>query len=85
LGQQLVEEESKLNEQLYNAVSGYLSEFSGSNKYHLVLTYTKGSGVLYADKRLDITDEVIKGLNKSYLQSKGVIPTDKADSTGTSK
>ncbi|MEQ8685270.1 MAG: OmpH family outer membrane protein [Imperialibacter sp.] len=85
LGQQLVEEETKLNEQLYNAVSGYLSEFSGSNKYHLVLTYTKGSGVLYADKRLDITDEVIKGLNKSYLQSKGVIPTDKTDSTGATK
>jgi len=85
LGQQLVEEETKLNEQLYNAVSGYLSEFSGSNKYHLVLTYTKGSGVLYADKRLDITDEVIKGLNKSYLQSKGVIPTDKTDSTGVTK
>tara|TARA_R110002012_G_scaffold160472_1_gene322369 strand:- start:11260 stop:11907 length:648 start_codon:yes stop_codon:yes gene_type:complete len=85
LGQQLVEEETKLNEQLYNAVSGYLSEFSGSNKYHLVLTYTKGSGVLYADKRLDITDEVIKGLNKSYLQSKGVIPTDKIDSTGVTK
>jgi outer membrane protein len=85
LGQQLVEEETKLNEQLYNAVSGYLSEFSGSNKYHLVLTYTKGSGVLYADKRLDITDEVIKGLNKSYLQSKGVIPTDKTDSTGAAK
>ncbi|CAD5250759.1 MULTISPECIES: OmpH family outer membrane protein [unclassified Imperialibacter] len=85
LGQQLVEEETKLNEQLYNAVSGYLSEFSGSNKYHLVLTYTKGSGVLYADKRLDITDEVIKGLNKSYLQSKGVIPSDKTDSTATTK
>jgi outer membrane protein len=83
LGQQLVEEETKLNEQLYNAVSGYLSEFSGSNKYHLVLTYTKGSGVLYADKRLDITDEVIKGLNKSYLQSKGVIPADKNDSTAS--
>ncbi|MEQ9379126.1 MAG: OmpH family outer membrane protein [Imperialibacter sp.] len=85
LGQQLVEEETKLNEQLYNAVSGYLSEFSGSNKYHLVLTYTKGSGVLYADKRLDITDEVIKGLNKAYLQSKGVIPSDKTDSTTTTK
>lgn len=76
LGQQLLDEEAKLNELLYNAVSEYLSEFSGSNQYHLVLTYTKGSGVLFADKRLDITNEIIQGLNKKYLQSKGVIPTD---------
>jgi outer membrane protein len=82
LGQQLVDEETKLNEQLYNAVSTYLTEYSDSNKYHLVLTYTKGSGVLFADKRLDITDEVIKGLNKTYLETKGVIPSSKPDSVG---
>lgn len=85
LGQQLSQEEAKLNEQLYNAVSDYLSEFSGSKQFHLVLTYTKGSGVLYADKRLDITDQIIVGLNERYLESKGVTPANKTDSTASSK
>jgi outer membrane protein len=32
----------------------------------VVLTYTKGSGVLYASDSLDITYEVITGLNEAY-------------------
>jgi len=85
LGQQFAQEEAKLNESLYNRVSEYLTEFSGANKYHLVLTYTKGSGVLFADDRLDITDEVVKGLNLKYLQSKGVIPIDEKDTVSAGK
>lgn len=82
LGQQLMQEEAKLNEQLYNAVSDYLKEYSSSNEYHLVLTYTKGSGVLFADNRLDITTDVIEGLNQKYRSSKGaVIPAAATDST----
>lgn len=83
LGQQLLQEEAKLNEQLYKVVSDYLSEYSTANQYHLVLTYTKGSGVLFADNRLDITNEVIRGLNQKYLETKGVIPVAKKDTVTT--
>ena len=79
LGQQLMQDEARLNEQLYNTVSDYLKEYSSSNEYHLVLTYTKGSGVLFADNRLDITSDVIDGLNKKYLESKNPAPVVKQD------
>lgn len=66
LGQQLMQEEATMNAQLYDKVSGYLRDFGLNKELQIVLTYTKGSGVLYANDSLDITDQVIVGLNEAY-------------------
>ena len=66
LGQQLMQEEAKMNTELYDKVSEYLQDFGQDKDLQIVLTYTKGSGVLYANEGLDITDQVIVGLNKAY-------------------
>lgn len=69
LQQQLLTEESKVNNELYDKVSTYLEDFGKKNNFQLVLTYTKGSGVLYANDSLNITDRVVDGLNKAYKAS----------------
>ncbi len=66
LTQQLRQEEAELNEELYENVSAYLKEYGKENNLELVLTYSRGSGVLYANEQLDISDDVIKGLNEAY-------------------
>lgn len=66
LGQQLMQEESKMNAELYDKVSEYLRDYGINKNLQIVLTYTKGSGVLYADEGLDITDQVLEGLNDAY-------------------
>lgn len=66
LSGQLMEEENKVNEELYQNVSEYLEQYGKDKDFKIVLTYTKGSGVLYADDSLDITQEVIAGLNEHY-------------------
>ncbi len=66
LSQQLMKDEADKNAELYDKVSAYLREYGKNKSLHIVLTYTKGSGILYADDMLDITDEVIAGLNEAY-------------------
>lgn len=66
LSTQLMEQENKVNEELYQNVSSYLEQYGKDKDFKIVLTYTKGSGVLYADDSLDITREVIAGLNEKY-------------------
>ncbi len=66
LSQDLMREENKINNELYEKVANYLKEYGKQNNYQLVLTYTKGSGVLYANDSLNITQDVIQGLNTSY-------------------
>lgn len=66
LTQQLLQEEAQLNEKLYQRVSEFLKTYGKENNLKLVLTYQKGSGVLYADDSLNITVPVIEGLNQEY-------------------
>lgn len=62
----LQEEQSKFNEQLFDKVSKYLKEHAKEKSYKVVFNFTKGAGILYADDSLNITDEVLEGLNKEY-------------------
>jgi outer membrane protein len=62
----LQEEQVKFNEKLFDKVSDYLKEHTKGKKYKIVMNYTKGTGILYANDSLDITNEVLKGLNEQY-------------------
>lgn len=63
----LAKEESVENEKLYNNVSEYLKKHAKEKGYKMVLTYSKSNpGLLFADEGLDVTSDVIKGLNAEY-------------------
>ncbi len=64
----LQEDQSKFNEQLFDKVSKYLKEHTKEKSYKIVFNFTKGSGILYANDSLDITEEVLEGLNKQYKE-----------------
>jgi outer membrane protein len=67
----LLEEEEKLNKKLFDNIYAYLKEYCKNTNYKYVLGYTRGSGgILYAKDSLDITPEVIQGLNKLYREGK---------------
>jgi outer membrane protein len=72
LSTELMQEEAKVNEELYGKVAEYLEEYGQDQNFKVVLTYTKNSGVLYADDSLDITKVVIEGLNERYRNVNGV-------------
>lgn len=84
LSQQLMQEEAKMNSDLYDKVSDYLKEYGLNKQLQIVLTYTKGSGVLYANDSLDITREVIVGLNEMHNADKNSAKAPaKSDTTST--
>lgn len=67
----LANEEAAENEKLYEKVSEFLKKFAKDKGYKMVLTYSKGnSAVLFADESLDVTKEVVEGLNKAYKDGK---------------
>lgn len=83
--QTLAQEEADKNEELYNQIHEYLDKYNQENAYEFVLGYTRGGGILFADKSLDVTQKLIDGLNKAYAEkSKGAAATSaKKDSTAT--
>ncbi|MFB5946576.1 OmpH family outer membrane protein [Albibacterium profundi] len=65
----LAQEEMEENAKLYNKVSDYLKKHSKEKGYTFVLTYsTSNPAVLYADEALEITKEVVEGLNAEYAK-----------------
>jgi outer membrane protein len=82
LAQQLMQEEAKLNKELYDRVTAYLKEYGEDRGLQIVFKYDPSSDVLYGGNALDITQDVIKGLNTAYEAEKtGTNP--KADTTKT--
>lgn len=64
-------EQAKEQEALYNKVADYLKVYAKNKGYKMVLKYQKGMGdILFADASLDVTTEVIKGLNEAYAKEK---------------
>lgn len=62
----LQEEQAKKTDQLLSNIQDYLRKYNKSDKYDMVIGYSKGGGVLYAKEDLDITEDVLKGLNEEY-------------------
>ena len=70
-GNALAGEEAVENEKLYNKVSDFLKGFAKTKGYKMVLAYSKANPtVLYADESLDVTKEVLIGLNEEYKKAK---------------
>jgi outer membrane protein len=70
-GNALSSEEAAENEKLYNKVSEYLKVHAKEKGYKYVLTYSKSNpAMLYGDESLDITKEIVAGLNAEYKKDK---------------
>lgn len=60
----LTNEEDKMNDDIHSHLVGFLKEYNKMHGYHYILGVQKGSGVLLANDSLDITNQVIEGINK---------------------
>jgi len=65
------QDESAEFNNVYNKITEFLKKHASDNGYTLVLTYSKSNPtVLYADSKLEITNEVVKQLNEEYKKEK---------------
>jgi outer membrane protein len=51
---------------VYQKINVYLDEYGKSHHYDLILGTVQGGSILYGSSGVDITDDIIKGLNKRY-------------------
>jgi outer membrane protein len=84
LQQQLMQEQARLQKELYDRITGFLKDYGQEKGLQVVLKFDPTSDVLYGGAGLDITDDVIKGLNEAYETEKKS-PAAKADSIAAKK
>lgn len=82
LEQELSNDQVKMNNELYAKVTEYLKIYGQEKGLEVVFKYDPSSDLLFGSAGLDITQDVIKGLNESYKAEAAKV---KADSTSAKK
>ena len=73
-------ETAKYNNAMRDSITSFLKNYNKEKGYNLVLSKA-GDNMLLADPALDITNDVIAGLNKRYVPSKELTEVN-AETTG---
>jgi len=63
---QAQQEDAKMTQEVVTQINAYLKKYGEANGYKIILAATQYGNLAYADEGLDITDEVLAGLNKEY-------------------
>ncbi len=67
---QFSNQEQELNEQLLKTLYGYFTKLAKENNFAYIFTYKRGiPGIVYGTDSLNITKQVITGLNEEYRKA----------------
>jgi outer membrane protein len=71
--QEMAEEQQVMLNQIADAIKSFLDEYNADKKYAMIIS-TQGAvlpaPVAAADPELDITDDILEGLNAAYVKTK---------------
>jgi len=66
INQKAKEEDDKITEGVLNQVNAFVEEYGKRKGYSIILGTTASGNILYGDEKMDITNEVLEELNKTY-------------------
>jgi outer membrane protein len=69
-GQEIQMEQAKLSQDLYDKITAYLKKYSQENGLQVVLKLDGTSDLWYGSDTLDISKQVIEGLNRNACQER---------------
>ena len=67
---EIQEEQVVMMNQLGDAIKTFLDKYNEDKKYAMIITNSGGAPVITADAALNITDDVLAGLNDEYIKTK---------------
>ena len=68
--QEIQEEQVVMMNQLGDAIQTFLDNYNKEKQYAMIITNSGGAPVITADPALDITEDVVAGLNEQYIKTK---------------
>lgn len=63
LTEQLITEQEDFNTDLHKRLDSFLTQYNKDKNYDYILSYSRSGSIMYANKDLDITQDVIDGMN----------------------
>lgn len=66
--QKAAEEDGKLKEKILAEVNAYIKDYGQQHGYTMIMGATTMGNIVYAEEVIDITNELVKGLNQTYIK-----------------
>jgi outer membrane protein len=70
LTDKFLQEKTVMNQMLLDTILNYIHRYNERTGYDFILEYSKISGIFYANDSLDITENILNGLNFEYRKRK---------------
>lgn len=67
---QLAGMDQAFTKQMHDTINGFLNRYCEDKPYTVVLSYSELGQIRWADQSIDITDDVLNGLNEEYTARK---------------
>jgi outer membrane protein len=78
LTEKLLKEQDEFNKDLQSRLDKFLAEYNKDKNFDYILSYSKALGlIMLANDQLDITEDVVAGMNEQYKNEGGKEATDK--------
>lgn len=70
LGTKYLKDQEDFNKELHDDLYSYIEEYNTDKGYDYILSYSKDGSILYANNALDITSDIVRGMNERKNASK---------------
>jgi outer membrane protein len=70
MGANFIKDQEAFNKEIHDNLHQYIEKYNVEKGYDYILSYSKDGSILYANKDLDLTRDIIKGMNSETMNSK---------------
>ena len=63
---QVQEEDKKATQTVINDINDFVKEYGKKNDYKIIFGASGGGSIMYADKKSDLTEKILDGINKEF-------------------
>ncbi|HMN32530.1 MAG TPA: OmpH family outer membrane protein [Chitinophagaceae bacterium] len=70
LGSKYLKDQEAFNKEIHDNLNTIIEEYNTDKGYDYILSYSKDGSILFANKNLDITDDIINKMNEKKSNSK---------------
>ncbi|MBK9482916.1 MAG: OmpH family outer membrane protein [Bacteroidetes bacterium] len=70
LGSKYMKDQEAFNKEIHDNLHKYIEIYNEEKGYDYILSYSKDGSILFANKELDVTQDIIKGMNNKLAETK---------------
>ncbi|MBP6625510.1 MAG: OmpH family outer membrane protein [Chitinophagaceae bacterium] len=75
LGTKYMKDQEAFNKEIHDNLHRYIEIYNEEKGYDFILSYSKDGSILFANKDLDVTQDIIEGMNSKNFESKTSSPS----------